>query len=204
MHRLSDLTPVHLDLLKEAGNMGAAHAATALSALLHERIAMKIPSVTIIPMNELMEKDAEKYVAATFIEVTGGLKGCYFMIFEEKQANSLIRRLVPSGTVHDDGIGNSAFCEISNILCGSYLSAISTLLHTQLIQSPPNFAVDMEGAILGEALNELSLYDNSVLMVDTALYHQDRKCRLSGEFLFLPYPGSLDLIFSLAAGETSA
>ncbi|WP_010630933.1 chemotaxis protein CheC [Sporolactobacillus vineae] len=203
MHQLSDLTPTHLDLLKEAGNIGAAHAATALSTLLHERIEMNVPSVTIMPMNELMKKDAEKYVAATFIEVTGGLKGCYVMIFGEQQANSLISRLIPSGTVDDGGMGSSAFCEISNILCGSYLSAISSMLDTRLIQSPPDFAVDMEGAILGEALNELSLYDDSVLMIDTALFHQEQQDKLSGEFLFMPYPGSLDLIFSLAAGETS-
>jgi Chemotaxis protein CheC, inhibitor of MCP methylation len=194
--------PVHLDLLKEAGNIGAAHAATALSALLNEPVDMKVPSVNIMPLNELMEKDAEKYVAATYIEVTGGLKGCYFMIFDEQQANHLIRRLVPSGTVHDEGMGNSAFCEISNILCGSYLSAISSLLNTPLIQSPPNFAVDMEGAILGEALIELSLYDDSVLIIDAALYHQEQRRKLTGEFLFMPCPESLDVIFNLAAGET--
>ncbi|TGB00303.1 chemotaxis protein CheC [Sporolactobacillus shoreae] len=203
MHRLSDLQSIHLDLLKEAGNIGAGHAATALSTLLQKRIEMNIPSLKVVPLPEVLDRDAEKHVATSYIEVSGGFRGCFFMMFEVNLANKLIRQLVPDGSVFDNDMGKSAFCEISNILCGSYLSAISSFFHTQLNQSPPNYAVDMEGAILGEGLVELSLYDDSILLIEAELFDQDEKNRFTGEFLFIPLPESLDLLFSMAEGKSS-
>lgn len=202
MHRLSDLYPNHLDLLKEAGNIGAGHAATALSTLLQKRIEMKIPSVNVIPLSDVIEKDAEKHVATSYIEISGDLKGYFFMMFEVKLANRLIRQLVPDGSVFDNSMGKSAFCEISNILCGSYLSALSTFFSIHLNQSPPNYAVDMEGAILGEGLVELSLYDDSILLIGAELFDRDEKSKFKGEFLFLPLPESLDALFSAAEGKS--
>lgn len=203
MYRLSDLDSRHLDLLKESGNIGAAHAATALSTLLNKQIDMRIPSVNVLPLADLIEKDAEKHVAASYIEVSGGLKGCFFMMFEVELAERLIHDLIPDGTVFDDGLGKSAFCEISNILCGSYLTALASFLNIQLIQSPPFYAVDMEGAILGEGLVELSLYDDLVLLIDAVLYDRDALSELKGEFLFLPVPDSLNAIFSMTEGKLS-
>ena len=37
------ITSLHLDVLKEIGNIGAAHAATALSDLLNKKIDMRVP-----------------------------------------------------------------------------------------------------------------------------------------------------------------
>ena len=39
------ITDMHLDVLKEIGNIGAAHAATSLSQLLNRKVDMHVPSV---------------------------------------------------------------------------------------------------------------------------------------------------------------
>ncbi|MCL1630862.1 chemotaxis protein CheC [Sporolactobacillus sp. CPB3-1] len=202
MYRISDLQPQHLDLLKESGNIGAAHAASALSMLLNKPIDMEIPSVRVLPIAEAMGADAENNVAASFIQVDGGLHGLFFMMFDIHQANALISELVPDGNVLDNGMGNSAFCEISNILCGSYLSALAGFLGISLTQSPPNYAVDMEGAILSEGLIELSFYDDSALIIDAVLSDREKGDKLNGEFLFLPFPDSLDVFFDKAEGKS--
>jgi chemotaxis protein CheC len=203
MNNLKELRASHLDLLKESGNIGAAHAASSLSMLLNKPIDMNIPSVRVLPIAELIDKDAEKQVAASYIQVDGGLRGFFFMMFDIAQANALIQELVPNGNVLDDGMGKSAFCEISNILCGSYLSALAAFLRISLTQAPPNYAVDMAGAILSEGLVELSLYDESALLIDAVLFDRQKGSRLNGEFLFLPFPDSLDVIFNIAEGKFS-
>ncbi|RYL93003.1 chemotaxis protein CheC [Sporolactobacillus sp. THM19-2] len=201
MYRLTDLQSEHLDLLKEAGNVGAAHAATSLSVLLNRRINMNVPSVQVIPLNEITCKETEKYVAATLININGDLKGCFFMIVEVDSANQLIQSFLPGGSVTDEDIGKSAFCELSNILCGSYLTALSSFLQIRMTQSPPALAVDMAGAILGEGMIELSRCDDYVLLIDTVLVDGSRQKNLEGEFLFLPFPDSVDRLFTLTEGK---
>ena len=49
------ITSLHLDVLKEIGNIGAAHAATALSDLLQKKIDMRVPNVEMVSFNEMME-----------------------------------------------------------------------------------------------------------------------------------------------------
>ncbi|MCQ2008972.1 MAG: chemotaxis protein CheC [Sporolactobacillus sp.] len=203
MHNLNELRTPHLDLLKESGNIGAAHAASSLSVLLNKPIDMRIPSVHVMPIADLIDNDAEKHVAASYIQVDGGFRGFFFMMFAVDQANMLIEELVPGSNVLDDAMGKSAFCEISNILCGSYLSALASFLNIPLTQSPPVYAVDMAGAILSEGLVELSLYDESALLIDAVLFDRQRGSRLNGEFLFLPFPDSLDAIFDIAEGKYS-
>ena len=41
--------------LKRSGNIGAAHAATALSNLLEKKIDMRVPDVKMVSFNEMME-----------------------------------------------------------------------------------------------------------------------------------------------------
>lgn len=55
MNDNSKITSFHLDVLKEIGNIGAAHAATALSDLLGKKIDMKVPKVEMVPFHEMME-----------------------------------------------------------------------------------------------------------------------------------------------------
>ncbi|RYL95321.1 chemotaxis protein CheC [Sporolactobacillus sp. THM7-4] len=203
MHSLSALRPAHLDLLKELGNIGAGHAATALSQLLNKRLKLKIPAVSVATLAELNEDDAEKHVAAAYIRVDGELEGHFFMVFEAAHAEQLIQDLVPGGSTFDSEIGVSAFCEISNILCGSYLSALASFLRVPLNQSPPVFAMDMQGAIFGEVLAELSIDDNSVILINTSLYDCEKQNEWKGKLIFLPVPGSMDVIFNMIEGKTS-
>ena len=50
---LDDLTPSQLDALKEVGNIGAGHGATALSQLLGKKILITVPKANILPLSEV-------------------------------------------------------------------------------------------------------------------------------------------------------
>ncbi|MFT8362623.1 MAG: chemotaxis protein CheC [Sporolactobacillus sp.] len=202
MYEPSDLGDAQLDFLKEVGNIGAGHAADALSQLLGKPIDMKIPSVNVLPLNELISEENEKQVAASYIGIEGDIKAYFFMIFELKAAERLVGELVPADTSFDSELAQSAFCEIANILCGSYLTALAAFLKIQISQTPPAYAADMEGAILGEGLAELSLYDDEVILIDALLFDREAKAQLKGEFYFLPVANSLAKIIKLTEGKS--
>ncbi|WKB34847.1 chemotaxis protein CheC [Terrilactibacillus sp. S3-3] len=124
------------------------------------------------------------------------------MMFPVPLADALVGELVPNGTVFDQGMGASAFCEIGNILCGSYLTALAEFMHVQINQSPPVLAIDMEFAILGEGLIELSIDNDAVIMIDTVIIDRELRHEIKGEFIFLPVPESMDVIFHMAEGES--
>lgn len=55
MNKLNQLKDLQLDLLKEVGNIGAGHAATALSTMIEKTIEMNVPKVKILPFSEIEE-----------------------------------------------------------------------------------------------------------------------------------------------------
>lgn len=77
------ITSLHLDVLKEIGNIGAAHAATALSNLLGKKIDMRVPKVEMVSFNDMMELagGSENVVVGIFYASREMLKEACFSYF---------------------------------------------------------------------------------------------------------------------------
>ena len=73
---------MHLDVLKEVGNIGAAHAATSLSQLLDRKIDMHVPNVKLVSFDEMFDLagGAETIVAGIFLRIEGDLSGSMFFV----------------------------------------------------------------------------------------------------------------------------
>lgn len=70
-----------MDVLKEVGNIGAGNAATALSQLLNRPIDMGVPTVQMLPFEEIAEKVGgdERIVVTIFLRVEGEAPGNLFL-----------------------------------------------------------------------------------------------------------------------------
>lgn len=206
------ITSLHLDVLKEIGNIGAAHAATALSALLQKKIDMRVPNVEMVSFNDMMELagGSENVVVGIFLRIEGDAEGSMFFILPIGQANRFIRRLI-----HDESfdfnspdvseLGLSAMQEMGNILSGSYLSALSDFTGLKIYPTVPGLSVDMFGAIISIGLIELSQVSDSVIVINTSIYEDvvtdDEEVR--GHFFLLPDPKSFEAIFKSLGVPTS-
>ena len=95
MFYLEKIPKMHLDLLKEIGNIGAGHAATALSSLLNKKIDMNVPNVRVISFNEMMDLagGAENVVACVFFRIEGDAPGSMYFILSLEQSERLIREI---------------------------------------------------------------------------------------------------------------
>ncbi|MED1949181.1 chemotaxis protein CheC [Brevibacillus centrosporus] len=185
------------DVLREIGNIGAGHAATALSKLMSKEIDMKVPQVSIIPFDEVADcvGGAENVVVTVFLRVEGDCPGNMFFILDLDSAKHLLQQItgIEKDVYEWEEFEISALHEIGNILTGSYLSSLADFTHLNLQPSVPALAVDMAGAILSYGLIELGQAGDFALTIDTAFFEGNELVK--GNFFLIPDPGSLPILF---------
>ncbi len=198
------ITSLHLDVLKEIGNIGAAHAATALSDLLGKKIDMRVPKVEMVTFNDMMELagGSETVVVGIFLRIEGDAQGSMFFILPIAQANRFIQRLIQDDSFDFNQpsvseLGLSAMQEMGNILSGSYLSALSDFTGLKIYPTVPGLSVDMFGAIISIGLIELSHISDHVIVINTSIFEEDyvSEEEVRGHFFLLPDPNSFEAIF---------
>src|SRR5947209_19915923 len=103
MEDVRDLKALQLDALKEVANIGAGHAATALSQLTHRRIMISVPEINIARLEEVpsLIGDPQEVVAAVLMHMLGDLTGRTLLLFTEPVGGQvcelmLMRRLAPT------------------------------------------------------------------------------------------------------------
>ncbi|WP_203362326.1 chemotaxis protein CheC [Bacillus sp. REN10] len=204
MNYIDQIHTLHLDILKEIGNIGAGHAATALSTLLNKKVDMKVPSVRIASFNEMMEMagGADQEIVSVSLRIEGEASGNMFFILSLEQAENYIRNMTGDKQfsfqeINGEAIGYSAMQELGNILSGSYLSALSDFTQLQLYPSVPELAIDMFGAIISFGLLEASQYGDYAIVIDTVLKEEEtgEEEEVKGHFFLLPSPPSFPTIF---------
>ncbi|MDP4083058.1 MAG: chemotaxis protein CheC [Bacillota bacterium] len=201
---MSQFTSIHLDILKEIGNIGSGNAATALSKLLNKKIEMRVPNVKIVSFDEMMEMagGAENVVASVFLRIEGEIPGSMFFVLPLRQATHFIQQMI--GDINFsfeeppyNEIALSAFQELGNILSGSYLTALSDFTDLSLYPSVPALGIDMVGAIISFGLIEHSQVSDYAIVIDTSLNEEGSTDseRVKGHFFLLPDPSSFQILF---------
>ncbi|MGD8191036.1 chemotaxis protein CheC [Brevibacillus ginsengisoli] len=189
-----------LDVLREVGNIGAGHAATALSKLIRKEVDMKVPQVKIISFDQIADfvGGAEEVVVTIFLRVEGDAPGNMFFIVNFDSARNLLKELMGIEKADDDDIFSemelSALQEIGNILAGSYLSSLADFTKLNLQPSVPALAIDMAAAILSYGLIELGRAGDFALTIDTAFFEGNEE--VEGHFFLIPDPDSFKILFS--------
>lgn len=198
------ITDMHLDVLKEIGNIGAAHAATSLSQLLSRKVDMHVPSVELVTFDEMFDLagGADETVAGIYLRIDGDLSGSMFFMLPLESSNRFIQILTgeESFDFHTppfSEIGVSSMQELGNILSGSYLSALSDFTSLKIYPTVPSLSVDMVGAIISFGLIEVSQYSDEVIVINTEIHGEGEleDERIHGHFFLLPDPSSYKTIF---------
>ncbi|MBK5497544.1 chemotaxis protein CheC [Peribacillus sp. TH14] len=204
MSFIEKINPLQLDILKEIGNIGAGHAATALSAILNRKIDMNVPNVRVVSFDEMLEMagGAEQVVASIFLRIVGDASGSMFFILSLPVAEYFIQQMTGDETFSIDStpytdLALSCLQELGNILSGSYLTSLSDFTQLNLYPSVPSLSIDMVGATISYGLLELSQVSDTAIVIDTVLEKDQLFAEsIDGHFFLLPDPESFDIIFS--------
>lgn len=199
---MSDHIPIgdlQMDVLKEIGNIGAGHAATALSQLTNKPIDMLVPKARMVPFEEVAESvgGAERVVIAVFLRVEGETPGNLFFILTHQSAKRLLKNVAKIDGASDEDFSEmelSALNEIGNILAGSYLTSLADFTKLNMYPTVPSLAIDMAGAVLSYGLIQYGTMGDRALLIDTTFL--DGKDEIEGHFFLIPDPDSFQLIFA--------
>lgn len=145
-----NLTTIQLDALREIGNIGAGHAATAIGQLIDKTVMIDIPHVNFFSLDTVNTsdffKEPKEISLAVYSKILGPLHGGALVLFSKKDSLILSEVLLQKKMGSEElltVVDMSALSETSYILCCSYLSAVGELLNMkQLIPSIPQVAVD--------------------------------------------------------------
>lgn len=198
MKETRDLQHLELDALKEVANVGAGHAATALSQLTNHRIMIDVPNVQVCAIEEAAGVvNGNDVVAAILMHVLGDLTGRSLMLFEKDCALQLADILLSRdrGTTRMFGeLEQSSLKETANILTGAYLNGLSDFLGLMLIPSVPSLAIDLCAAVLSTTYLNFGHERSVVIIMDTRFRFETADSSMSGHFVLLPDATSLDVI----------
>jgi chemotaxis protein CheC len=198
MNDLRGLTTKQLDALREVANIGAGHAATALSQMIGETIMISVPTISVARLEEVPPAlaAADEIVAAVLMHMQGDLSGRTLLVFPQRDAfrlaQLLLRRDRPSTEFGD--MERSAIKDSGNILSSAYMNALSDFMGMMLLPSPPGLAVDMSAAVLTTAYLQFGTDKDYVFCVESDFLVNDAGERLRGFFLLLPDAESLQAI----------
>jgi chemotaxis protein CheC len=199
MDDIRSLKANQLDALREVANIGAGHAATALSTMTGGTIMISVPTINIARLEEVPPQISapEEPVAAVLMNMLGDLTGRTLLVFPKPTAVRLSELMLrrPQGSSRDLGeLEQSAIKEAGNILSGAYMNALSDFMGLMLLPSPPSLAIDMSAAVLTTAYLQFGSDKDYVFCVESEFYMKDLEEHLRGFFLLLPDMASLQAI----------
>ena len=200
MEDVRDLKESQLDAMREVANIGAGHAATALSQMTNRTIMITVPRVSVRPLEEACDVvgSPDDVVAAVLMHMMGDLTGRTLLLFPERAARTLCDFLLRHGLGTTTSFGpmeQSALKEAGNILGSAYLNALSDFMGMMLVPSIPSLVIDLSGAILTSAHLNFGHERDYAFCVETSFRVEGATEPLGGHFLLLPDLSSLRAIF---------
>jgi chemotaxis protein CheC len=200
MEDVRDLKESQLDAMREVANIGAGHAATALSQMTNRTIMITVPRVKIKPLEDAgdMLGPPDQVVASVLMHMMGDLTGRAMLLFPEPAAlilcDYLFRRERGTTTAFGE-MEQSSLKEVGNILASAYLNALSDFMGMMLVPSVPSLVIDLSGAILTSAHLNFGHDREYALCVETSFRSEGATESMAGHFLLLPDLASLQSIF---------
>jgi chemotaxis protein CheC len=192
------LKAIQMDALREVANIGAGHAATALSQMVGETIMITVPTINVARLEEIPPQVAapDEPVAAVLMHMLGDLTGRTLLVFPRRTARRIAGLLLHREASGDElsEMEQSAIKEAGNILSSAYMNALSDFMGMMLIPSPPSLAIDMSTAVLTTAYLQFGSDKDYVFCVESEFVLDEMDERLRGFFLLLPDAASLHAI----------
>ena len=198
LHNYDELSDMHIDALREIGNIGAGNAASSLAMMLSDQIDISVPVVRILDYEQVMEElgGPEQMIVGLLLCLDGDVNGMIMFLLHQNFANTLLASLIGEadvgGTV--DEMSYSALQEVANIMAASYVNAIADLTGFTINVSVPSMCVDMLGAILSVPAIHYANISDKMIFIEDKFHGKDLNA--PNHILLIPDVESLDKIMT--------
>ncbi|MBQ5318968.1 MAG: chemotaxis protein CheC [Oscillospiraceae bacterium] len=199
IQNVEQLQDMHLDVLKEIGNIGSGNAASSLSELIQCNTDITVPSVKMLDFSEAVNflGGPENVAIGMLVGIKGDITGMMLYILQHSFASKLTSTLFGSeieDLTNMNEMETSFISEVGNIMAASYVNALSQLTGMVIDISVPNMTVDMVGAILSVPAVEFAQVGNKVLFIDDGFVIGDGE--IKSNMILVPEMHSLETLFT--------
>jgi len=165
----------HLDVLKEIGSMGTAHAATALAKMINKKVTMPVPIVSWVEFQDVANfvGGPENIIVGILVSLSGHIQGMMMYLMSVESAHTMSESIL--GVPHEGDplvfgeMEKSAIEEMGNIMVSSYLGSLAGLTNSNIKPSIPFMSVDMANAILSVPAIEFGKMADKVLCIESQI-----------------------------------
>ena len=181
-----------LSIFREISNIGSGNASTSLANMLNETVDIGIPNSDIIEIIDFTKSYnlPDELAVGTVLQLSGDMQGFIMITMKVESAFKLLSKLSGKEIICDKGDYEyicrelNPIAEICNILCGTYLTAISHMTNLTITPSIPYFTVDMIRAIMNLPISLYGLDFDSILCIETEFFTESYE--IEGKYYFIP------------------
>lgn len=181
---LNELDDMHLDVLREIGNIGSGNAATSLSSMLNTSVDIEVPSISLINYEHVSQylggKDREVIGLALGLEED--IDGVMLHVVQPKFASRIVNAFYPKeiNTLTDiSDMDLSAIKETSNITTAAYVNSMAALTNMYINITPPVEYMNTVENVLKQASDRFDAIGHQVIYIDENLYIADAEIKSS-------------------------
>ena len=177
------LNDMHIDALREIGNIGSGNAASALSTMLCCPVNISVPTVQVLDYNDAVEQmgGPEQMIVGSLISLEGDVQGMILFLLQKNFSSMMIKTLLCAEEAPE--------MESIDEMAASYLNAIGSLTGLTIGMSTPSLCIDMLGAILSvPAIYYANISDKIIYIQDEFSGHD---FRVPSHILLIPDMDSL-------------
>lgn len=193
----NELNEMHIDTLREIGNIGAGNAATSLASMLSKKIDMGVSEVKILTYEDAVELmgGPETVVTGILVKLNEEIDGIIMFLLKKEFAHLVLNALMGTDLKNYEEITEmdiSALSEIGNIMVASYINSIASLSGLKIGISVPSVTVDMAGAILSVCAVQFAEVADKVIFIKEKFFSEDEE--IQSQMLLMPSMDSLNLL----------
>lgn len=183
-NNLNDLDAMHLDALREIGNIGSGNAATSLSSMLNTPVEIEVPNISLINYDNVSQYlgGKDRKVIGLALGLEADIEGVMLHVVQPKFASRIINAFYPKEihTLEDiNEMDLSAVKETSNITTAAYVNSMATMTDTFINITPPIEYLDTVENVLKHASDRFDAIGHQVIYIDENLYIGDTEIKSS-------------------------
>lgn len=196
---------MELNYLTEMMSIGAGNAATAFEQLLHRKIDLKVPSVKILsPMKVTQVLGEPSMIVSCVVSgMLGDVTGDIFFVMQGRDRADILNIIMesyPGSDKKNIELQQSMLTEVTNIICGVFLTAIHDFCKLTIFHTVPFLATDMFQSIVDESIAKASIQSNELLLIECEFIISEKN--IKAHLILIPSPGSIrKLVDSMQAAR---
>ena len=205
---MDKLSEFHLDALQEVGNIGAGHAAIALTQFLNRSTYMSIPKVALHKLQDIpgiIDMPINQEIAIISSSTVSDIQYTLLVFFDWESVQKIISLMTAKEEIDVSSIGElpplfrSLIKETGSILSLKYIEALNYFLKATSFPSPPKLRIGTLVSCAEHELNDIRQNVSSVLFIECDIFTSERN--ITVDLAIVPYLETMDKFMLALFGD---